>query len=78
VHAGLDVGKDHILCVLRWARDDFQRAWRSRNPAELATLAQLLQQVGQGRPLVVALEPTGTYGNALRYALQRAGGGTLH
>src|SRR5262245_11680855 len=73
VHAGLDVGKDHILGVLRWAADDFERPWRCRNPADLALLAQLLQRVGQGRRLLVALEPTGTYGDALRQALQRAG-----
>jgi transposase len=73
VHAGLDVGKDYILCVLRWASDDFERPWRCRNPADLALLAQLLQTVGRGRRLVVALEPTGTYGDALRQALQQAG-----
>ena len=73
VHAGLDVGKDHILCVLRWAAGDRERPWRCRNPADLARLAHLLQRVGQGRHLVVALEPTGTYGDALRQALQQAG-----
>jgi transposase len=73
VHAGLDVGKDHILCALRWAAHDFERPWRCRNPADLARLAQVLQRVGQGRRLVVALEPTGTYGDALRQALQQAG-----
>ena len=73
VHAGLDVGKDYILCVLRWAGHDFERPWRCRNPADLACLAQTLQRLAQGRRLVVALEPTGTYGDALRQALQRAG-----
>src|SRR5262245_56077976 len=73
VHAGLDVGKDHILCVLRWAAHDFERPWRCRNPADLALLAQRLQTVGRGRRLVVAREPTGTYGDALRPALQQAG-----
>jgi transposase len=73
VHAGLDVGKDYILCVLRWASGDCERPWRCRNPADLPRLAQLLQTVGQGRRLVVALEPTGTYGDALRQALQQAG-----
>jgi transposase len=73
VHAGLDVGKDSILCVLRWNNHDFERPWRCRNPADLARLAQLLQCVGRDRPLVVAREPTGTYGDALRQALQQAG-----
>jgi transposase len=73
VHAGLDVGKDYIFCVLRWADHDFERPWRCCNPADLARLAQLLQAVGQARRLTVALEPTGTYGDALRQALQRVG-----
>jgi len=73
VHAGLDVGKDYILCVLRWDGHNFERPWRCRNPADLACLAQALQHVAQGRRLVVALEPTGTYGDASRQALQRAG-----
>ena len=73
VHAGLDVGKDYILCVLRWDGHDFERPWPCRNPADLAGLVQALQRVAQGRQLVVALEPTGTYGDALRQALQQAG-----
>lgn len=73
VHAGLDVGKDHVLCVLRWNAHDFERPWRCRNPADLASLAHTLQRLAHGRQLVVALEPTGTYGDALRQALQQAG-----
>src|SRR5205823_5819087 len=60
VHAGPEVGKAHILCVLRWAAADFDRPWRCRNPADRALLARLLQRLGPGRRLVVALEPTGT------------------
>src|SRR5262249_7893886 len=56
-----------------WAADDFDRPWRCRNPADLAHLVQTLQRVAQGRQLVIALEPTGTYGDALRQALQQAG-----
>jgi transposase len=73
VHAGLDVGKDYVFCVLRWASADYERPWRCRNPADLAALAPVLQRVGQGRRLVVALEPTGSYGDALRQALPQAG-----
>src|SRR5438128_4629752 len=73
VHAGMDVGKESVLCTLRWGRDDFDRPWRVRNPYDVARLAELLSQVGRGRRLVVAMEPTGTYGDALRQALQKAG-----
>jgi transposase len=73
VHVGLDVGKEQVLGVLRWSGDDFERPWRCRNPTDLRRLAALLQGVGHGRRLIVALEPTGTYGDALRQALQQAG-----
>ena len=70
VHAGLDIGKELIYCVLRWGSDDFDRPWLVRNPIEVGTLAALLREVGRGRTLVAAMEPTGTYGDALRQALQ--------
>jgi transposase len=73
VHAGLDVGKEFIYCTLRWAAGDFERPWRARNPSDVGRLAERLAVLGHGRRLVVALEPTGTYGDALRQALQRAG-----
>jgi transposase len=73
VHAGLDTGKESILCTLRWGAHDFERPWRVRNPFDLTRLAQLLATVARGRQLIVALEPTGTYGDALRHALQQAG-----
>jgi transposase len=73
VHAGLDVGKESILCTLRWGQQDFDRPWRVRNPFDVARLAELLNEVEHGRRLIVAMEPTGTYGDALRQALQRVG-----
>jgi len=73
VHAGLDVGKESILCVLRWGAEDFDRPWRVRNPFDVVRLAELLGVAARGRRLIVALEPTGTYGDALRQALERAG-----
>jgi transposase len=71
VHAGLDVGKESIYCTLRWSGRDFDRPWRAHNPSDVSRLAELLGQVGRDRRLVVALEPTGTYGDALRQALER-------
>ncbi len=73
VHAGLDIGKESIFCTLRWSVDDFDRPWRARNPSDVGRLAELLREVGRGRRLVVAMEPTGTYGDALRQALERQG-----
>jgi transposase len=73
VHAGLDIGKKQIWCVLRWGGEDFDRPWRARNPTDVAQLSEQLREVGRSRTLVVAMEPTGTYGDALRRALERAG-----
>jgi transposase len=73
VHVGLDIGKEWIYCTLRFGAGDFARPWRVRNPLDVVRLAELLRDVGRGRQLIVALEPTGTYGDAARQALERAG-----
>src|SRR5207249_10175305 len=56
-----------------WPDGQFERPWRSDNPGEVRELTELLSRLAQGRVLVVALEPTGTYGDALRQALHGAG-----
>src|SRR2546430_15880496 len=66
---GIDVGKYELLAVCRWADGRFTRPWRVRNPDEIAALVALLEQVRAQRELLVALEPSGTYGDALRQAL---------
>jgi len=69
---GLDISKDEVRAVLRWPEGQFERPWRSDNPGQVGALTDLLRRLGQGRALVVALEPTGTYGDALRQALHDA------
>ncbi len=78
---GVDVGKFNLWAVCRWADGRFERPWRVQNPHEIPTLVALLKQVSAGRKLVVAMEFSGTYGDALRQALadhqikvQRVGG----
>jgi transposase len=66
---GFDIGKFEILAVPRWANGDFGRPWRVKNPAQIPELIRLLLSLGQGRRLQLALEPSGTYGDALRQAL---------
>jgi transposase len=72
VFVGLDIGKESIFCTLRWSGNDFDRPWLVRNPSGVVRLAELLSAVGKGRHMIVAMEPTGTYGDALRQALERA------
>jgi transposase len=73
VTVGIDVGKHKILAVCRWADGSFERPWRINNPSELAELVTLLRRLRNGRKLVVALESSGTYGDALRQALADGG-----
>jgi transposase len=82
---GVDVGKFSLWLVCRWSDGRFERPWRVQNPGEIATLLALVRRMGMGRTLVVAMESSGTYGDALRQALtdiqikvQRVGGKAAH
>jgi transposase len=70
---GIDVGKHDLWPVCRWADGRFERPWRAQNPGEIPRLLALIQRMSAGRKLVVALESSGTYGDALRQALADAG-----
>jgi transposase len=73
VTVGLDIAKSEILAVPRWSDGSFERPWRAENPAEIPDVMQRLLHLAEGRSLTVALESTGTYGDALRQALTDAG-----
>jgi len=73
VWVGLDVGKGHTMVVIRDAQGTTLRPWKVRQPDEIGMIAERLQELGRHRPLVVAMEPTGTYGDALRQALNDVG-----
>jgi transposase len=69
VIAGVDVGKKQLRVVLRWSDQRFEKPWSVANPEQVPQLMELLKRLLQGRKLKVAMEPTGTYGDALRQAL---------
>src|SRR5215472_8412709 len=69
---GIDVGKHTLWPVCRWADGQFERPWRVKNPEEIPALLALIQRMSAGRKLVVAMESSGTYGDALRQALADA------
>lgn len=73
VWVGLDVGKERTMVVLRDSEGTMLRPWRVRQPGEIRLLVERLGELAQQRSLVVALEPTGTYGDPLRQALGDAG-----
>ena len=72
ISLGIDVGKHDLWPVCRWADGQFERPWRVKNPEEIPALIALIQRMNTGRKLVVALESSGTYGDALRQALADA------
>jgi len=66
---GLDVAKSDFLAVVRWSDARFERPWRAKNPEEIPDMIHRLQRLADGRPLTIAMESTGTYGDALRQAM---------
>ncbi len=73
VHLGMDIGKGEVLTVVRWSDGTFERPWKAKNPTEISELVALLQVLAKDRAVTVAMESTGTYGDALRQALSDAG-----
>ncbi len=70
---GFDVGKRRLLAVVRWEDGRFERPRLVENPGEVPVLVGLLKHQSAGRGLRLAMEPTRTYGEALRQALSNAG-----
>lgn len=70
---GLDVAKHEFQAVIRNAQGDMQRPWRALQPGGIPQFVALMKELAVGRRLIVALESTGTYGDALRQALGDAG-----
>ena len=71
--AGVDVGKKCLLLVCRDVRAGFSRPWKAKQPEELGELVSRIVALSETGPLVVAMESTGTYGDALRQALTDRG-----
>jgi transposase len=70
---GLDVSKHEIQAVVRNAQGDMQRPWRVPQPGGIPRFVEIVKELAAGRRLIVALESTGTYGDAVRQALGDAG-----
>ena len=69
---GVDVGKYHLWAVGRWPDGRVERPWRVANPEQIPERVRLLGALAAQRPVTVALEPSGTYGDPLRQALSAA------
>jgi transposase len=73
VTVGVDNGKYEVFVVVRFRDGSFLRPWKVDNPLEIGVLVGVLQDLAAVRPLVVAMESTGTYGDALRGKLGEGG-----
>jgi transposase len=70
---GLDIGKAEIVAVVRWPDGAFECPWSIKNPSEISELVKLLEMLRETcDSLTVGLESTGTYGEAVRYAMTAA------
>ena len=69
VSLGLDIAKHEIVACLRWSQDQFERPWSVNNPFEIKALVELCIALKKETEIVVAMESTGTYGDAVRRAL---------
>lgn len=71
----IDVAKQRIVVALATSTGDVVKLFRFEHPTEtrsfLELVTMLASSVGPGR-LKIAMEPTGTYGDALRYQLGTA------
>jgi transposase len=73
VWIGMDIGKQHIFATLTRGAGEFERPWKINNPAEIRVLIEHFKQLAARRGLIVAMEPSGTYGDPLRQACTDAG-----
>jgi transposase len=71
--AGIDISKHSATVCLYWPDKTFERPWQVKLPEELPVLIDRLRQLRQHCPLLLAMESSGTYGDALRQAAADAG-----
>lgn len=70
---GIDVGKFHMLAVVRWSDGEFERPWKVRSPNQIKLFVERLGTLSRSCGVKTALESTGTYGDVLRCQLSQAG-----
>ena len=73
VTIGLDVAKHEIIAVVRDSTGAFSSPWKVKQPSQIGELVQKINRLAANRPVVVALESTGTYSDPVRQALSDCG-----
>jgi transposase len=70
---GLDISKEEIVAGVRGTDGTFESPWSVENPGEILELITLLKAMAEhSSSLTIGLESTGTYGEAVRYAMTEA------
>jgi transposase len=70
---GFDIAKEEIVVMVRWPDGSYEHGWSVKNPSEIGLLITILCELRERCDgLRVAMESTGTYGEALRYAATAA------
>jgi hypothetical protein len=70
---GVDVAKGELVVCVVWPAREFERPWRVKSPCQLRLLLSKLLELNRHCPVTVALESSGTYGDAFRQAADDAG-----
>ena len=70
---GVDVSKRELMLMLRCPAEQFFGPYRAANPEQIREVVELVRLMGARGPVKVAMESSGTYGDAFRQALCDAG-----
>jgi transposase len=73
VVVGVDVAKAELVMCLVWPDRVFERPWRVKSPDQIRLVVSKLLELNRLCPVTVAMESSGTYGDAFRQALGDAG-----
>src|SRR2546428_2621162 len=70
---GVDVAKGELVACVVGPDRSFERPWRIGSPGQIGAVTTTLAELARHCRLVVAMESSGTYGDAFRQALADAG-----
>jgi transposase len=69
---GVDVAKGELVVCVVWPDRSFERPWRVKSPEQIRLVVAKLLELNSNCPVTVAMESSGTYGDAFRQALDDA------
>jgi len=70
---GVDVAKSELVMCVVWPDRSFERPWSVNSPGQIRLAVGKLLELNRACPVTVAMESSGTYGDAFRQALADAG-----